>query len=205
MAPVSAPSRADRRAFRTHLRARQPGFWTALEADTRLAAAAAGRKLSEPAGPLELLREARRLAREGSPLPGLLLHRSRARLQALGVPLIPRLLQRLAIGARRIYIGDPVLVEAGIRISAGPVVIDGITEVGAGTVIGPGCTIGLATGDLFGPTIGRRVEIGAGAKVIGQVRVGDGARIAPGSVVVDDVEPDAQVSGLPARVAAPPG
>lgn len=197
---MTPPSRADRREFRAHLRARQPRFGTALAADTRLASAAAGRRLSERAGLPEIAREALRLAREHRAFRALLMHRGRARLQALGVPLLPRLLQRLAIAGGRIYVGDPVLLAAGIEISAGPVVIDGITEIGAGTTIGPGCTIGLATGELFGPTIGRDVEIGAGAKVIGPVRVGDGARIAPGSVVVADVEPGARVRGLPAQV-----
>ncbi|MDR1450179.1 MAG: serine O-acetyltransferase [Propionibacteriaceae bacterium] len=49
------------------------------------------------------------------------------------------------------------------------------------------------------PKIGRGVMIGAGAKVLGNVRVGEGAKIGAGSVVLDDVPPFVTVAGVPAR------
>ena len=50
------------------------------------------------------------------------------------------------------------------------------------------------------PVLGDNVFIGAGAKVIGPVRVGAGARVGANAVVVHDVPPDATVVGIPARV-----
>lgn len=50
------------------------------------------------------------------------------------------------------------------------------------------------------PRIGDRVYIGAGAKIIGAVTVGDGARIGANAVVTRDVPPDATAVGIPARV-----
>ncbi|MDQ7991558.1 MAG: serine O-acetyltransferase [Propionicimonas sp.] len=49
------------------------------------------------------------------------------------------------------------------------------------------------------PKIGRGVMIGAGAKVLGNIRVGEGAKVGAGSVVLDDVAPYTTVAGVPAR------
>jgi serine O-acetyltransferase len=49
------------------------------------------------------------------------------------------------------------------------------------------------------PKIGRGVMIGAGAKVLGNIRVGEGAKIGAGSVVLEDVAPFTTVAGIPAR------
>ena len=84
-------------------------------------------------------------------------------------------------------------------IAHGQVVIDGFVEVHRGAVIFPWVTIGLRAGDFRGPTIGRDVHIGTGAKVIGPVEVGPHARIGANSVVVDDVAAGATVVGSPAR------
>ena len=65
-------------------------------------------------------------------------------------------------------------------------------------MIAPFVTIGLRAGDLAGPTIERDVSIGTGAKIIGPVRIGDGARIGANAVVVDDVPAGATVAGVPA-------
>ena len=49
------------------------------------------------------------------------------------------------------------------------------------------------------PKIGRGVMIGAGAKVLGNIRVGEGAKVGAGSVVLEDVAPFTTVAGIPAR------
>jgi serine O-acetyltransferase len=49
------------------------------------------------------------------------------------------------------------------------------------------------------PKIGKGVMIGAGAKVLGNIRVGEGAKIGAGSVVLEDVAPFTTVAGIPAR------
>ena len=55
------------------------------------------------------------------------------------------------------------------------------------------------------PTIGAGVLIGAGAKVLGNIRVGDCSRIAAGSVVLKDVPPCKTVAGIPARIVGDAG
>jgi serine O-acetyltransferase len=49
------------------------------------------------------------------------------------------------------------------------------------------------------PTLGDDVLVGAGAKVLGAIRVGSGARVGANAVVVHDVAPDTTVVGIPAR------
>ena len=71
--------------------------------------------------------------------------------------------------------------------------------------IGPNCmlmqqaTIGDRGGGV--PTLGGHVDVGAGAKVLGAVRVGDHARIGANAVVLQDVPPGATAIGVPARIA----
>ena len=66
-----------------------------------------------------------------------------------------------------------------------------------------GSPSGLKAGNVDGPKIGRNVRVGTGAKIIGPVRIGDGASIGANAVVVDDVAEDTTVAGVPARVLAP--
>jgi serine O-acetyltransferase len=130
---------------------------------------------------------------------GQVLYRIKARGQALGIPVLPRLAHRLAIITAQIAIGDPVVVEPGVYIVHGQVVADGLVEIGAGTVISPFVTIGLRAADVRGPVIEEGVSIGTGAKLIGPVRVGRHATIGANAVVVDDVAPGTTVVGAPAR------
>ena len=54
------------------------------------------------------------------------------------------------------------------------------------------------------PKIGRGVMIGAGAKVLGNIKIGEGAKIGAGSVVLEDVPAFTTVAGVPARPVAYP-
>ncbi len=72
-------------------------------------------------------------------------------------------------------------------------------------VIGPNCLIfqqvTIGTGPLPGvPEIGGHVDIGAGAKILGGIRIGDHSRIGANAVVVKDVPYGATVAGIPARI-----
>jgi serine O-acetyltransferase len=122
----------------------------------------------------------------------------------LGVPVLPRLAHRLAMAIAQISIGDPVVMQPGVYIIHGQVVIDGLVEVGPGAVIGPFVTIGLRAGNVVGATIETSVTIGTGAKVIGPVRIGERAQIGANAVVVDDVPAGATVVGVPAHPVGEP-
>ena len=85
---------------------------------------------------------------------------------------------------------------------------------GTGVVIGETCVIGddvtIYQGVTLGgtgkdtgkrhPTIGNNVMIGAGAKVLGPLNIGDNSKIASGAVVLNDIPPDSTAVGVPARV-----
>ena len=62
---------------------------------------------------------------------------------------------------------------------------------------------GKDSGDRH-PKVGSGVLIGAGAEVLGNIRIGDGAKISAGSVVLADVPPHTTVAGVPARVVGKP-
>ena len=83
----------------------------------------------------------------------------------------------------------------------GCIVIHGDSVIGDDCLIRHGVTLGN-TGfeDPFGaPTLGNRVQIGAGAKILGRIRVGNGVIIGANAVVTRDVPDNAVVGGVPAR------
>lgn len=185
------------RAFRRAIRARHPGLREALVADARATALGRGER-HDFRSSLDTAAQIARLVWVSDAFLGQVLYRVKARLQALGVPVLPRLAHRLAMATTQISIGDPVVVHPGIYILHGQVVIDGLVEVHEGVTIGPWVTIGLRN-SYEGPTIEPNVSIGTGAKVIGPVRVGAGAQIGANAVVISDVPPGATVVGVPAR------
>ena len=200
-APPAQAKQIRIREFRSMVRARHPGFVAAVLADARVTSRNRGRPL-RGASRGRLALEALRLAWESDGFLAQAMYRAKARLQGLGVPILPRLLHRLAIITSGIYIGDPVVVHPGIHLAHGQIVIDGIVEVHSETTIFPFVTIGLRAPSLVGPTIGPGVTIGSGAKVLGEITVGRGARVGANAVVLDDVEAGATVAGVPAQPVA---
>jgi serine O-acetyltransferase len=99
------------------------------------------------------------------------------------------------------------VVGAGVFIDhATGVVIGETAVVGDNVSILQGVTLG-GTGKETGnrhPKIGRGVLLSAGAKVLGNIRIGDGAKVGAGSVVLDEVPPHKTVVGVPARVVGTP-
>lgn len=184
--------------FRRELRSRHPRFGQAVLADARVISANRGRPLGDASDGRVAL-EALKLAWESDGFAAQMAYRGKARLQALGVPILPRVLHRLAIVLSGLYIGDPVLIRPGVHLAHGSIVIDGIVEVGSGVTIFPFVTLGLRAGDFRGPVIGARATIGSGAKVLGAVEVGEGAKVGANAVVVSDVPAGATVVGIPAK------
>jgi serine O-acetyltransferase len=184
------------------IRARHPRLREAIPADAAVTAFYRGER-SDFHGALDTAVQALRLAWVSDAFLGQTLYRVKARLQALGVPVLPRIAHKLAMASAQISIGDPVVVQPGVYIVHGQVVADGLVEIGSGTMLFPWITIGLRAGDVRGATIERDVSIGTGAKIIGGVRVGAGASIGANAVVVDDVPEGVTVVGAPARPVPP--
>lgn len=185
------------RALWREIRARHPRLREALVADAKLTARYRGERhefRSRADAALQIVR----LAWSSDAFAAQALYRVKARLQAHGVPLVPRIAHRLAMVWAQVSIGDPVVVHPGVYLIHGQVVIDGLCEIHSGVTIAPFVTIGLRAGDVRGPTIESGASIGTGAKVIGPVRIGAGARVGAGAVVVDDVAAGATVVGVPA-------
>lgn len=119
---------------------------------------------------------------------------------------LPGLCDRLMEILHGTSIGRDVRLGTGVYFPHGAAQIHGRTVVGDGTIVGVHAGIGLR-GSFFGedmgttgPTIGAYVRIGTGAKVLGNITVGDRAVIGAGAVVIRDVPEAATVVGVPARV-----
>ena len=101
----------------------------------------------------------------------------------------------------------PCETQVGQRLRIehfGGVIISGDTVIGNDVVIRHGVTLGLRrTGERGAPVIGDRVDIGAGAKVLGPVHIGEGAIIGANAVVLCDVPAGALAVGIPARIKRP--
>ncbi len=87
----------------------------------------------------------------------------------------------------------------------GAVVIHGCVTIGDGCIIRQGVTIGNRTLDkpLDAPTLGKNVNVGAGAKILGGLTIGDNAVIGANAVVLRDIPPGALAVGVPAIIKEP--
>jgi serine O-acetyltransferase len=83
----------------------------------------------------------------------------------------------------------------------GDVIISGDAEIGDDVVIRNGVSIGLRRAGLRGsPRIGNRVDIGAGAKILGSITIGDDTLVGANAVVLHDVPPNSIAVGIPASL-----
>lgn len=130
-------------------------------------------------------------------------HRWANRLYRMHLKLLARITSQFAKFLTGIEIHPAAKIAAGVFIDHGQGVVIGETaEVGTGTILYQGCTLG-GTGKEVGkrhPTIGEHCVISAGAKVLGDITVGDYAKVGAGAVVLKNVPPHATVVGVPARV-----
>ena len=130
----------------------------------------------------------------------LLAHRVAHVLESAGVPLLPRSLSMLARAITGIEIHPTARIGDGLFIDHGAGVVIGETaEIGDNVTLYQGVTLGgtgFATGKRH-PTVQDNVTIGSGAKLLGPITIGHGAKIGANSVVITDVPPNATVVGNP--------
>ncbi len=119
------------------------------------------------------------------------------------VPFLPRLISELARFLTGIDIHPSARIGRCCIIDHGMgVVIGETTEIGDHVILYQGVTLGgtkLAR-EKRHPTIGDRVVIGAGAKILGAIRIGADSRVGANSVVIEDVPEGSTVVGIPGRI-----
>jgi serine O-acetyltransferase len=130
----------------------------------------------------------------------LLAHRVAHALAGAGLPLAPRVLAYASRSLTGIEIHPSAQIGDGLFIDHGMGVVIGETaEVGENVTIYQGVTLGgtgFATGKRH-PTVEANVTIGSGAKLLGPITIGHGAKIGANAVVVNDVPPHSTVVGNP--------
>jgi serine O-acetyltransferase len=131
-----------------------------------------------------------------------LFHRVAHALWRAKLPLPARMVSHFGRWLTGIEIHPAALLGRRLVIDHGMGVVIGETaEIGNDVYLYHQVTLG-GTSSLRGkrhPTVGNGVIIGAGAKVLGAIRIGDNARIGANAVVVRDVPADTTVVGIPAR------
>jgi serine O-acetyltransferase len=130
----------------------------------------------------------------------LLAHRAAHALMEARVPLAPRAIAYLSRAVTGVEIHPAAQIGESFFIDHGAGVVIGETAViGSCVTLYQGVTLG-GTGFQPGkrhPTVGDNVTVGSGAKLLGPIAVGDGAKIGANTVVVEDVPPRATVVGNP--------
>ena len=130
----------------------------------------------------------------------LLAHRLAHALHDARVPLLPRMIAAVARSVTGIEIHPAARIGDGFFIDHGMGVVIGETaEIGSDVTLYQGVTLG-GTGFQTGkrhPTVQDNVTIGSGAKLLGPITVGHGAKIGANTVVIHDVPPNSTVVGNP--------
>ncbi|MEA3346662.1 MAG: serine O-acetyltransferase EpsC [Candidatus Auribacterota bacterium] len=133
----------------------------------------------------------------------LLFYRIARFLHGLKIPILPRFISQFAKFLTGIEIHPGAKIGKGFFIDHGMGVVIGET-----TVIGDNCTLfqgvtlggtGKETGKRH-PTLGKNVVIGTGAKVLGNIKIGDNSYVGANAVVLKDVPSESTVVGIPGRI-----
>jgi serine O-acetyltransferase len=130
----------------------------------------------------------------------ILAHRVAHALRSAGVPLLPRWIAYVVRALTGVEIHPAARIGRGLFIDHGMGVVIGETaEVGDDVTVYQGVTLG-GTGFACGkrhPTVEDNVTIGSGAKLLGPITIGHGAKIGANAVVIHDVPPNSTVVGNP--------
>lgn len=131
------------------------------------------------------------------------IHRAAHRLWKSDLKLSARVLSHLSRFATGVEIHPGATIGQGVFIDHGMGVVIGETAtIGDDCILYKGAVLGGTRTERTQrhPQLGKHVVVGSNACILGNITVGDGARIGSGSVVVRDVPPEATVVGVPGRV-----
>ncbi|MFH1655467.1 MAG: serine O-acetyltransferase EpsC [Candidatus Omnitrophota bacterium] len=121
----------------------------------------------------------------------------------LKIPLLPRLISQIAKFLTGIEIHPGAKIGKGLFIDHGQGVVIGETSIiGDNVTLYQGVTLG-GTGKEKGkrhPTLGNNVVVGTGAKILGNVTIGDNSYVGANAVVIKDIPHNATVVGVPGRI-----
>lgn len=138
-----------------------------------------------------------------SGLHALVFHRVSQSLHRMKIPLLPRWVSQLGRFFTGIEIHPGATIGKGLFIDHGMGVVIGETAIiGDNVTLYQGVTLG-GTGKEKGkrhPTIGDNVVVGAGAKVLGNIKIGNNSYIGSNAVVIKDAPENSTVVGVPGRI-----
>ncbi|MDO8535981.1 MAG: serine O-acetyltransferase EpsC [Candidatus Omnitrophota bacterium] len=138
-----------------------------------------------------------------SGIHALVFHKIAQVLHRMHIPLLPRWISQLGRFFTGIEIHPGATIGNGLFIDHGMgIVIGETTIIGDNVTLYQGVTLG-GTGKEKGkrhPTIGNNVVVGAGAKILGNIKIGDNSYIGSNAVVIKDVPDNSTVVGVPGRI-----
>jgi len=136
-------------------------------------------------------------------LHALVFYRISSALRKAGVPFFPRYISQIGKFFTGIEIHPGAVIGDGLFIDHGMGVVIGETAIiGNNVTLYQGVTLG-GTGKEKGkrhPTLGNNIVVGTGAKVLGNITIGDNSYIGANAVVIKDVPPNSTVVGVPGRI-----
>ena len=133
----------------------------------------------------------------------LVFHKIAQALHRMRIPFLPRWISQIGRFFTGIEIHPGATIGKGLFIDHGMGVVIGQTAIiGDNVTLYQGVTLG-GTGKEKGkrhPTVGNNVVIGTGAKVLGNIKIGDNSYIGSNAVVIKDVPDNSTVVGVPGRI-----
>lgn len=135
-------------------------------------------------------------------ISGIAIYRVSSFLYKIKVPVLPSLLDYLNRMVFACWIPHTARISTGTVVGYGGlcIVIHNRARIGANCHIDQGVTIGGTSKKHEVPVLGDRVYVGAGAKILGPITIGDDVVIGANSVVIKSVASNTVVAGVPAKV-----
>ncbi|BDI28730.1 hypothetical protein CCAX7_007810 [Capsulimonas corticalis] len=118
------------------------------------------------------------------------------------IPVLPGIFSRMNLVLHGFDMPASVPVGPGMYVPHPVGITVMANRIGENVTLVGAITIGMRHKPIF-PTIGNNVFIGVGARVLGNIRIGDGASIGANAVVLTDVPPGATAVGIPAKIKLP--